>query len=145
MLELPPRPIRKRRFGSTLKGFASHPGPDTSGGLFQALIYLIDNAVESAGTEEPVDVVVESTRERVDVSVLDRGEGWPEIVRTHIGQPFLTTKPDGVGLGLYFVHTLIEAIGWLLPHGGSQRTRSGRSGFRYRPRFIRMRPRSNDP
>jgi two-component system sensor histidine kinase RegB len=77
----------------------------------QALIYLIDNAVESAGAEEPVDVVVESTREHVDVSVLDRGEGWPEIVRTHIGQPFLTTKPDGVGLGLYFVHTLIEALG----------------------------------
>jgi len=94
-----------------VKGYASLRALLPQVAFSQALIYLIDNAVESAGPEKPVDVVVESTPERVDVSVLDRGEGWPEIVRAHIGQPFLTTKPDGVGLGLYFVHTLIEAIG----------------------------------
>lgn len=94
-----------------VKGHAPHRALLPQVAFSQALIYLIDNAVESAGAEEPIDVVVESTREHVDVSVLDRGEGWPEIVRAHIGQPFLTTKPDGVGLGLYFVHTLIEALG----------------------------------
>jgi two-component system sensor histidine kinase RegB len=77
----------------------------------QALLNLIDNAVESAGPEPPVDVVVASQPGRIQVSVCDRGKGWPEVVRTHLGQPFVTTKPDGVGLGLYYVHTLAEAIG----------------------------------
>jgi C4-dicarboxylate-specific signal transduction histidine kinase len=77
----------------------------------QALINLIDNAIESAGVEEQIDVVVQSRPGQIDVSVLDRGKGWPKVVRTHIGQPFLTTKADGVGLGLYYVHSLAEALG----------------------------------
>ncbi|MCZ6464937.1 MAG: HAMP domain-containing sensor histidine kinase [Proteobacteria bacterium] len=77
----------------------------------QALINLIDNAVESAGPDEPVDVIVSSRPGRIEVSVCDRGGGWPAVVRSHLGQPFVTTKPDGVGLGLYFVHTLAEAVG----------------------------------
>ncbi len=77
----------------------------------QALINLIDNAIESGGDEEPIEVHVSGERDRIEVSVLDRGDGWPEVVRAHIGQPFVTTKANGVGLGLYFVHTLAEALG----------------------------------
>jgi two-component system sensor histidine kinase RegB len=77
----------------------------------QALLNLIENAVESAGTADPVEVVVDSQPGHIEVSVLDHGAGWPEVVRTHLGQPFVTTKPDGVGLGLYYVHTLAEAVG----------------------------------
>jgi len=56
--------------------------------------------------------------------VLDRGEGWPDVVRRHLGEPFVTTKPDGVGLGLYYVHNLAAAIGARLhlvdrPDGGA--------------------------
>ncbi len=77
----------------------------------QGLIALIENAVEAAGDAGPIDVVVRSGPRRVEVSVVDRGAGWPEVVRNHIGEPFVTTKPDGVGLGLYYVHSLVEAIG----------------------------------
>jgi len=56
--------------------------------------------------------------------VLDRGEGWPDVVRHHLGEPFVTTKPDGVGLGLYYVYNLAAAIGARLhlvdrPDGGA--------------------------
>lgn len=90
----------------------------------QALLNLIDNAIESAGAEEKIDVLVQSRPDQIDVSVLDRGKGWPKTVRTHVGQPFLTTKPNGVGLGLYYVHTLVEALGGTLhledrPEGGA--------------------------
>ena len=42
----------------------------------------------------------------------------------HLGEPFVTTKPKGVGLGLYFVHSLSEAVGAELnladrPEGGA--------------------------
>jgi two-component system sensor histidine kinase RegB len=77
----------------------------------QVLLNLIDNAIESAGTEEPIQVIVQGGPGSVELSVLDRGSGWPDTVRAHIGQPFITTKSDGVGLGLYYVHTLIAAIG----------------------------------
>ncbi len=77
----------------------------------QALINLIDNAVESAGPELPVDVTVRGTGTRVELLVEDQGQGWPSMVRSHLGEPFVTTKRDGVGLGLYFVHSLSEAMG----------------------------------
>ena len=76
----------------------------------QALLNLIDNALQ-AGRGQPVEVIVRSQAGRIDVVVLDRGDGWPDVVRTHLGEPFVTTKPDGVGLGLYYVHSLSEAVG----------------------------------
>ncbi len=71
-----------------------------------------------------VDVTVEAGPDRVEISVSDRGVGWPAIVRSHLGEPFVTTKPGGVGLGLYYVHSLSEAIGAQLfledrPEGGA--------------------------
>jgi two-component system sensor histidine kinase RegB len=77
----------------------------------QALINLIENAIESGGADDGVDVAVQAGTDRVDLVVADRGEGWPVMVRNHLGEPFVTTKPNGVGLGLYYVHSLAEAIG----------------------------------
>lgn len=77
----------------------------------QALINLIDNAVQSGGDRPEVDVVVRARPGRVDLSVADRGPGWPDVVRSHLGEPFVTTRPHGVGLGLYYVHSLAEALG----------------------------------
>jgi len=77
----------------------------------QALINLVDNAIESGGNQSEVEIVVVRSGARVELSVQDRGSGWPEVVRRHLGEPFVTTKPEGVGLGLYYVHSLAEAIG----------------------------------
>lgn len=77
----------------------------------QALINLVDNAIESGGPEGEVEIVVQRTGARAELAVQDRGSGWPEVVRRHLGEPFVTTKPQGVGLGLYYVHSLSEAIG----------------------------------
>ncbi len=77
----------------------------------QAVLNLVDNARKAGGPGTPVEVALEARDRHVEVSVLDRGPGWPELVRQHLGEPFVTTRPEGVGLGLYFVHTLAEAIG----------------------------------
>jgi len=77
----------------------------------QALINLVDNSIESGGTKGEIEIVVVRNSARVELSVQDRGSGWPEVVRRHLGEPFVTTKPDGIGLGLYYVHSLAEAIG----------------------------------
>ncbi len=76
----------------------------------QALMNLIDNAIESGGQDD-VEVIIDKHEGHTEVAILDRGRGWPDVVRKHLGEPFVTTKPDGVGLGLYFVHSLTSAIG----------------------------------
>jgi two-component system sensor histidine kinase RegB len=80
----------------------------------QAVLNLVDNALEESNADAPVEVSVQATPERVTVEVRDRGPGWPELVRTHLGEPFVTTRPGGVGLGLYFAYTLAETIGGTL-------------------------------
>jgi two-component system sensor histidine kinase RegB len=77
----------------------------------QALINLVDNSIESGGSKGEVEIVVQRNGSRAELSVQDRGSGWPEVVRRHLGEPFVTTKPEGIGLGLYYVHSLAEAIG----------------------------------
>ena len=77
----------------------------------QAIMNLIDNAIESGGESESIEVIIDNHDGCTEVAVLDRGKGWPEVVRTHVGEPFVTTKSDGVGLGLYFVHSLAQAVG----------------------------------
>ena len=90
----------------------------------QAVLNLVENALEESSPEAPVDVAVHATPERVDVEIRDQGPGWPPIVRAHLGEPFVTTRPGGVGLGLYFAYTLAETIGGTLeledaPGGGA--------------------------
>lgn len=90
----------------------------------QAVLNLVENALEESTPETPVDVEVRATLERVEVIVRDHGPGWPAIVRTHLGEPFVTTRPGGVGLGLYFAYTLAETVGGVLelddaPGGGA--------------------------
>jgi two-component system sensor histidine kinase RegB len=70
------------------------------------------------------------------VAVEDAGAGVPDAVRGRAGEPFLTTKEPGkgMGLGLYFVRSLVEQVGGRLematrsPHGTRVALRLGRSG-----------------
>jgi two-component system sensor histidine kinase RegB len=83
--------------------------------LTRALLDLLDNAAEASpggGTErDELRVQVTCGGDECRVAVLDRGPGWPAVVRQNLGQPFLTTKPDGTGLGLYNAHSLAQALG----------------------------------
>jgi two-component system nitrogen regulation sensor histidine kinase GlnL len=95
--------------------------------LIQALLNLVKNSVEAAGSEQ--GEVVLSTRyqqgvrlavpgggSRVDlplmVSVQDNGPGIPEDLQQHLFDPFVTTKPAGKGLGLALVAKIVG------DHGG---------------------------
>ena len=60
----------------------------------------------------------------VSVSVTDRGPGLPDTVRQKLFQPFVTTKPTGMGVGLSVCRAIIEAHGGELsasdnPGGGT--------------------------
>ncbi len=80
----------------------------------QILINLVRNSIEAMRdcptrtlllTTAPGDVGFE------DVTVQDSGPGLPPAVAAALFQPFLTTKDNGMGLGLMICQTLVEANG----------------------------------
>jgi len=81
--------------------------------LQQVLINLIRNAMDAmSDTPFPQrEIVVRSWTEegRVFVSVADHGTGIDEQARARLFDPFVSTKSDGMGLGLAICRSIVEA------------------------------------
>ena len=82
----------------------------------QVLLNLIRNAVEAMTASPRRELTVTALRrdERIEVRVADSGPGLAEEVRTRLFQPFVTTKPDGMGVGLSVCQTIVESHGGVL-------------------------------
>lgn len=76
--------------------------------LKQVFINLIKNAVESMPDGGTVHILMTEDEYSVNVTVKDEGDGIPENVLKRIGEPFLTTKEKGTGLGLMVTFNLIK-------------------------------------
>lgn len=82
-----------------------------------SLSVLLDNALaalrDAGAVEAPILVRVSSTPEGPRVSVEDRGVGFRREVASRVGEPFVTTKGpgEGMGLGLFVVRSLFEQAG----------------------------------
>ncbi|MDT4896672.1 MAG: hypothetical protein QOH25_1749 [Acidobacteriota bacterium] len=75
---------------------------------------LVLNALEAMGTKRGRLSVMAAPAEEgfVFFSVSDTGPGMTEeFQRTRLFRPFATTKPKGVGLGLYTCRELVRALG----------------------------------
>jgi C4-dicarboxylate-specific signal transduction histidine kinase len=85
--------------------------------LRQVILNLILNAMDamaSADREEPIVVTSELSDGRViHVAVQDHGEGVSPSAAQQVFEPFYTTKPNGMGMGLSIARSIVEA------HGGS--------------------------
>jgi two-component system, LuxR family, sensor kinase FixL len=79
----------------------------------QVLLNLMRNAVEAMGASPVRTLTVATERHagRVEVRVADTGPGLPETVRARLFQPFVTTKSEGLGVGLSICRTIVEAHG----------------------------------
>lgn len=87
----------------------------------QALLNVMVNGLEAAGRgpgESRVRVASRLTADRsVRISIDDRGSGCPSTAMRRLGEPYYTTKPNGTGLGLWLVRSIVEA------HGGDIKVR----------------------
>ena len=92
----------------------------------QALLNLVRNAIEAVSVEpsERRRVVVSLALEgdRVVVSVADTGPGVDPGLAGRLFESFVTTKPEGLGMGLSITRSIVEA------HGGQLRYDPAPSG-----------------
>src|SRR5262249_15244847 len=81
----------------------------------QVLLNLVRNALESVGgSEGPREVSIGSRAVQgfeVVVDVKDTGRGLDAASAERIFEPFYTTKPDGMGIGLTICRSIIGAHG----------------------------------
>ncbi len=83
--------------------------------LQQTVINLVQNAVRAlteAGTRSPeIRIRCRAEEDKVIIEVADNGPGVPPEQRAAIFEPFYTTRPDGLGLGLPLSRSIIEHHG----------------------------------
>ncbi|SDA29012.1 two-component system, LuxR family, sensor kinase FixL [Methylobacterium sp. UNC378MF] len=110
----------------------------------QILVNLMRNAREAMQESRQRELIVEAkpvTQEMVEIMVSDTGPGISDAVADRLFQPFVTTKPTGMGVGLSICRTIAEA------HGGQltvERNRLGGATFRLTLPAVHERELSDD-
>jgi two-component system NtrC family sensor kinase len=86
-----------------------------AGQINQAILNILTNAVQAAGTSGKVTLRTEAVDGEVIITISDDGPGLGEGVAERIFEPFFTTKPvgEGTGLGLSIAYAVVAE------HGGS--------------------------
>ncbi len=91
----------------------------------QVLLNLMRNAIEAMEDTERRELVVSATAvadNMVEIAVADTGAGLAPEISAQLFQPFITTKRQGMGVGLSISRTIVEA------HGGSITARPNPGG-----------------
>ena len=87
----------------------------------QVVLNLVRNSMDALKDVEAPAITVSTAlgREEVEVAVKDNGPGLPPEVRERVFQPFVSTKPDGIGIGLSICRAIVDA------HGGRIEVHTG--------------------
>ena len=80
--------------------------------LEQALIHLVQNAVEVSRESQPVLLLARREGNEVTIEVSDSGPGMTaEFVRSQLFKPFHSSKPGGFGIGAFEAREIVRAMG----------------------------------
>jgi two-component system sensor kinase FixL len=91
----------------------------------QVIINLLRNAIDAMHEAKPAELVVSVAPGEpgfTAISVSDTGSGLGEEVQARLFEPFMTTKKEGMGVGLSICRTIVEA------HGGTISARNNERG-----------------
>ena len=99
--------------------------------IVQVIVNLLENALKYSETDSPIEVEARVERDRLHLSVRDRGQGIPDEDLERVFDKFYRCVAPGVargaGLGLAICKGFIEAHGGKIrverrPHGGTEAT-----------------------
>ncbi|MBV7259838.1 XrtA/PEP-CTERM system histidine kinase PrsK [Erythrobacter crassostreae] len=83
-----------------------------SEGLEQALIHLIQNAIDASDNGNPVYISASLQGLSGQIEIVDSGQGMtPEFVRSGLFKPFISSKQGGFGIGAFEAREMIKAMG----------------------------------
>jgi two-component system sensor histidine kinase RegB len=81
--------------------------PDLS--LRHAIINLIENAIKAARHHVSISSGISaSARLPIEISIRDDGPGIPVSVMENMGEPFISTRKDSMGLGIFLANAAIQ-------------------------------------
>ena len=109
----------------------------------QVLFNLMRNAIEAMQSWPKRELIVATNGAQdgmVEISVTDTGPGLPDEVRKRLFQPFVTTKPHGMGIGLSVCQGIVQL------HGGqlwAEDNAGGGTVFRFTLRRAGVTPASS--
>ena len=80
--------------------------------LEQAIVHLVQNAIDASPDETPVILELRGAGLRGEIGVIDSGSGMSaEFLRQSLFRPFVSTKDNGFGIGACEARELIRAMG----------------------------------
>jgi two-component system sensor histidine kinase RegB len=96
----------------TLTGSTPAPQIVAEQTLAQAIINVLNNAADAS----PTDVAIDArwTEHELVLEIGDRGPGLAPETANAIGTPFVTSKREGLGLGLFLATTTFNRLGGAL-------------------------------
>ncbi|WP_133376938.1 ATP-binding protein [Jeotgalibacillus sp. S-D1] len=76
--------------------------------LVQVIINLVKNGIEAMNEGGRLTIRSRNQKSFIEVSIEDKGTGISNVDLEQLGQPFFTTKPKGMGLGITICHKIIH-------------------------------------
>ncbi|MCP5332051.1 MAG: HAMP domain-containing histidine kinase [Pseudomonadales bacterium] len=100
-------PDRLRQF--TLEGSQPAPRLQVDPSLLHALLNLLENALQAS--KQGIEVCCRWRAGEGQILIDDDGPGIDPAVMERLGEPFITARPGGLGLGLFIANATLERRG----------------------------------
>ncbi|MDT8427148.1 MAG: ATP-binding protein [Pseudomonadales bacterium] len=76
--------------------------------LRHALINIIENSIKAASTHTKVTFRKPDPHALLEIAIQDDGPGIPLQVMENLGEPFISTRKDSMGLGIFLANAAIQ-------------------------------------
>ena len=80
--------------------------------LKHAVINIIENGIKAASEKVAVNFKIDETKsDSIEISINDDGPGIPANVMENMGEPFISTRKDSMGLGIFLANAAVQRLG----------------------------------